>query len=127
MLNFETSSPFFRIPLAAIDTWEANNRPAPDGELVVVGERQTMATYEHPEAPTTIGLFRTPGPLVGSEFNFPTGDATGYVIQGVASVRLLDEDRVVKLQAGDLFHFKKGTRTQWTYHDAFIKFETVTT
>jgi uncharacterized cupin superfamily protein len=115
---------FSKTPLSGVTDWEPNNRPGPDGQLHVVGERKVMATYGDPAAPTTIGLFKG-GPLVGSEFTFPTGDATGYVIQGEASVQLLDEGRTVHLEAGDLFHFRKGTRTQWTYHSSFIKFETV--
>lgn len=124
MTDESKAAPCFRTPLSTIEDWEPNARPGPDGQLHVVGERRTMATYGEPADPTTIGLFRC-GPAVGSEFTFPAGDATGYVIQGKASVRLLDEGTTLELQAGDLFQFKKGTRTQWTYHDMFIKFETV--
>lgn len=115
----------FKYPLSEVEDWEPNARPGPDGQLHVVGERKVIATYGDPAAPITIGLFRGDS-MVGSEFTFPTGDATGYVVQGSASVRLLDEGTVMHLEAGDLFQFKKGTRTQWTYHDSFIKFETVT-
>lgn len=64
-------------------------------------------------------------PAVSPLYDIPLGDESGYVIRGSATIELLDAGETVELRAGDLYSFKKGTLTRWTFHEAFTKFVVV--
>lgn len=65
------------------------------------------------------------GAATSPMYDFPLGDESGYVIHGSATIELLDSGQVVQLKAGDLYSFRKGTMSRWTFHEPFQKFVVV--
>ena len=53
---------------------------------------------------------------------FFDSDEVCYVLDGEASVALLDERTTVALRPGDIAYFKSGTRAIWTVTTPFRKF-----
>ena len=64
-------------------------------------------------------------PATSPLYDFPLGDESGYVIEGSATIELLDSGRSVDLNPGDLYSFTKGTLSRWTIHKPFKKFVVV--
>jgi uncharacterized cupin superfamily protein len=64
-------------------------------------------------------------PAISPLYDIPLGDESGYVIEGSATIELVDSGETVDLNAGQLYTFKKGTLTRWTIHEPFKKFVVV--
>lgn len=64
-------------------------------------------------------------PATSPLYDFPLGDESGYVIEGSATIDLLASHQSIRLNAGDLYSFKKGTLSRWTIHEPFTKFVVV--
>jgi uncharacterized cupin superfamily protein len=64
-------------------------------------------------------------PATSPLYDVPLGDESGYVIEGSATIELVDTGETVSLSAGQLYSFKKGTLTRWTIHQPFTKFVVV--
>lgn len=61
-------------------------------------------------------------PSVSGIYDIPLGDESGFIIEGAADIELLDSGKVIHIEAGQLYSFKKGTRTRWTILSPFKKF-----
>jgi uncharacterized cupin superfamily protein len=68
-------------------------------------------------------LWRTDAPAQ-YEYFF-TGDESFYVLEGSVSIELVETGEDVKLNAGDIASFAKGTRSVWTFSERFKKFTVI--
>lgn len=71
-----------------------------------------------------VGFWRVQ-PSTSPLYDIPLGDESGYVIEGSATIELVDSGETLQLKAGQLYSFKKGTLTRWTIHEPFKKFVVV--
>jgi uncharacterized cupin superfamily protein len=53
------------------------------------------------------------------------GDEAFHVVEGAATVELLDTGERIELRAGDVAYFKAGTRSVWTITQPFKKFTVI--
>ena len=53
------------------------------------------------------------------------GDESFQVLEGSASIELLDTGERVDLRAGDIASFDNGTRSVWTFTEPFKKFTVI--
>jgi uncharacterized cupin superfamily protein len=53
------------------------------------------------------------------------GDEAFHVVEGAATVDLLDTGERIELRAGDVAYFKAGTRSVWTITQPFKKFTVI--
>jgi uncharacterized cupin superfamily protein len=53
------------------------------------------------------------------------GDEAFHVVEGAATVELLDTGERIELRAGDVAHFRAGTRSVWTITQPFKKFTVI--
>lgn len=88
------------------------------GEIAIV--RETSYNY----APLFVGFWKV-APAVSPLYDVPLGDESGYVIEGRATIELLETGETLELGAGDLYSFRKGTLSRWTIHEPFKKFVVV--
>lgn len=51
-----------------------------------------------------------------------TGDEAFHVLEGAASIELLDTEEKIELPAGNIAYFSAGTRSIWTVTQPFKKF-----
>ncbi|WP_028934069.1 cupin domain-containing protein [Pseudonocardia spinosispora] len=73
-----------------------------------------------------VAAFWRVGATTSPLYDVPMGDESGYVVRGRVTIELVDTGETVELNAGDLYSFKKGTMTRWTFHEPFEKFVVVT-
>ena len=107
------------VPFAAPAVGGAPGETAPFGEISVLRE----AAYN---GNVHVVAFWKVGPATSPLYDVPLGDESGYVIEGSATIELIDSGKSVELKAGDLYSFAKGTLTRWTIHEPFKKFVVVT-
>ncbi len=53
------------------------------------------------------------------------GDEAFHVLEGAATVKLLDTGETVHLRVGDVAYFSAGTRSIWTITEPFKKFTVI--
>jgi len=66
-----------------------------------------------------VGLWRSDP---GTCDYFFEGDEAFHVVEGSATVELPGTGETVELRAGDVAHFRAGTRSVWTFPEPFKKF-----
>ena len=88
------------------------------------GEIAVLRKGSHDGKVLVAGFWRVQ-PSVSGVYDIPLGDESGFVIEGSADIELLDTGKVIRLEAGQLYSFKKGTRTRWTILTPFKKFVVV--
>ena len=88
------------------------------------GEISVLRQTGYNGAVHVVGFWKVE-PATSPLYDVPLGDESGFVIEGSATIELLDEGTTVELKAGDLYSFKKGTLTRWIIHEPFKKFVVV--
>lgn len=68
-------------------------------------------------------LWRTGAPA-SYEYLF-TGDESFQVLEGSATIELIDTGERIEVRAGDLASFPAGTRSVWTFAEPFKKFTVI--
>jgi uncharacterized cupin superfamily protein len=92
-------------------------------EGVQVGEAHWLRTEGSHGNPHEACLWRTDAPA-RYEYLFD-GDESFQVLEGSASIELLDTGERVELKAGDIASFDNGTRSVWTFTEPFKKFTVI--
>jgi uncharacterized cupin superfamily protein len=92
-----------------------------DGEQV--GEAHWLRANGSHGNPHEACLWRTDAPA-SYDYLF-TGDESFLVLDGSVSIELVDTGERVDLEAGDIASFDKGTRSVWTFTEAFKKFTVI--
>jgi uncharacterized cupin superfamily protein len=99
--------------------------PAPGGgQTSEFGEIAVLRERSHNANLLVVGFWRVQ-PATSPLYDIPLGDESGYVIEGSATIELLESGESVELKAGQLYSFKKGTLTRWIIHEPFKKFVVV--
>jgi uncharacterized cupin superfamily protein len=88
------------------------------GEIAVLRERSYNGNL------LVVAFWRVQ-PATSPLYDVPLGDESGYVIEGSATIELLESGQSTELKAGQLYSFKKGTLTRWIIHEPFRKFVVV--
>ncbi len=89
------------------------------------GEISLVRTQSYNGKFHAVGFWKVE-PGVSPLYDIPLGDETGMVLEGSATIELLDADHRVKstlqLRTGDVYTFEKGTLQRWQVHESFRKF-----
>jgi uncharacterized cupin superfamily protein len=93
-----------------------------DGEPI--GEVHWLRAEGSDGNPHEACLWRTSAPAT-YDYLF-TGDESFLVLDGTASIELVETGETVELKAGDLASFDKGTRSVWKFTEPFKKFTVIT-
>jgi len=88
------------------------------GEIAIVREQSYNGNL-------LVAAFWKVQPATSPLYNIPLGDESGFVIEGSATIELIDSGETLELKAGDLYSFTKGTLSRWTIHEPFKKFVVV--
>lgn len=92
-----------------------------DGEAV--GEEHVLRSQGYHDNEHAASLWRTDAPA-RYEYLFE-GDESFYVLKGSVTIELEATGESVELEAGDIASFAKGTRSTWTFTEAFEKFTVI--
>jgi uncharacterized cupin superfamily protein len=99
--------------------------PAPGGtETSRFGEIAVSRETSHNGNLLVVAFWKA-RPATSPLYDFPLGDESGFVIEGSATIELLDSGETVELHPGDLYTFRKNTLSRWTIHQPFTKFVVV--
>ena len=90
---------------------------------VQIGEARWLRTEGSDGNVHEACLWRTDAPA-RYDYLF-TGDESFQVLEGSVSIELTDTGESVKLKAGDIASFKKGTRSVWSFDEPFKKFTVI--
>jgi uncharacterized cupin superfamily protein len=90
---------------------------------VQIGEAHWLRTEGSHGNPHEACLWRTSAPARYA-YLF-TGDESFQVLEGSASIELIDTGERVEVKAGDVASFDKGTRSVWTFTEPFKKFTVI--
>lgn len=88
------------------------------------GEIAVLRQGSHDDTMLVVAFWRVQ-PATSPLYDVPLGDESGFVIEGSADIELVDTGEVVRLEAGQLYSFAKGTLTRWTILEPFTKFVVV--
>ena len=106
-------------PVYAVDRADADGFEAfiPDG--VPTGELHWLRRPDPPGSEIVAAIWRAEPCTFHYLFD---SDEACYVIEGEATVELLDHGETIPLRAGDIAWFPAGTRAIWRVTQAFRKF-----
>jgi uncharacterized cupin superfamily protein len=94
------------------------------GRTVSFGEAAIIRAGSTSGHPLVVAYWRSQ-PATSPLYDVPLGDESGFVVEGRASVELVESGEVIEMRAGQSYTLGKGTLTRWTIHEPFVKFVVV--
>jgi uncharacterized cupin superfamily protein len=106
-------------PIYAVDRADADGFEPFTPAAIPAGELHWLRRADPPGAEIVAAIWRAEPCTFDYLFD---SDEACYVIEGEATVELLDRGETVPLRAGDIAWFPAGTRAIWHVTQAFRKF-----
>lgn len=114
-------SAYWKVNTEQASGWAPFTHPTPDGGQATFGEISWIRQSGSGTGTYLVCLWRVRGPARSPVYDFFAGDETGHVLEGRATVELLESGERVELGPGDVYSFSKGTASRWTIHEDFRK------